>query len=258
MGSAPHDESNAAATPAAQSPVAEKPAGGGRPARSRTPDVHEVRFISYPKLFFTWPLILAGFVFYPIAAWAGAESATPEVLGWLWISLLLLVVLTLGVDVDRNQAIFWLVLFALLVSLGLFSNARTWLQSLGVRYNQHFGLAISLVLLVPFILTMFWARINDAWRITHNEFEHYSFGKMDDSLGRGAKTIRTSFPDVFELLLGLAGTLVVFNANGQRELRRIPHVLFLPFVRRRLNKILERTAITMQYTADEEEDDDDV
>jgi len=37
---------------------------------------------------------------------------------------------------------------------------------------------------------------------------------MNDSLGRGAKTIRSDFPDVFELLLGLAGTLIVYNASG--------------------------------------------
>ena len=80
---------------------------------------------------------------------------------------------------------------------------------------------------------------------------------MDDSLGRGAKTIRTSFPDVFELLLGLAGTLVIYNATGTKELRRIPHVMFLPFVRKRLNKILEKTAITAAQM-EEEEDDEDV
>ena len=101
-------------------------------------------------------------------------------------------------------------------------------------------------------------RINDRWRITHNEFEHYTFGKMNDSLGRGAKTIRTDFPDVFELLLGLAGTLIVYNASGTKELRRIPHVMFLPFVRRRLNKILERTAITAAAMEEEEEEDDNL
>ena len=45
---------------------------------------------------------------------------------------------------------------------------------------------------------------------------------MDDSLGRGAKTIRSSFPDVLELVLGIAGTLIVYNATGTKELRRIP------------------------------------
>jgi len=98
--------------------------------------------------------------------------------------------------------------------------------------------------------------INDRWRITHNEFEHYSFGRTDESLGRGAKTIRTTFPDVLEFLLGLAGTLIVYNASGTRELRRIPHVMFLPLVRRRLNQVLESTQVTPSGAADEEDDDE--
>ena len=88
------------------------------------------------------------------------------------------------------------------------------------------------------------------------EFEHHAFGKMDDSLGRGAKTIRTSYPDMLELILGLAGTLVVYSANGTKELRRIPHVIGLPMVRKRLNTILESTAITIDHFEDEEEEDE--
>jgi len=116
-------------------------------------------------------------------------------------------------------------------------------------------LAVSIILLVPYLLMLLWGRINDRWRITHNEFEHYSFGRMDDSLGRGAKTIRTYYPDVFELLLGLAGTLIVYNATGTRELRRIPHVMLLPLVRKRLNRILETVSITTAQMEEEEDDE---
>ena len=67
--------------------------------------------------------------------------------------------------------------------------------------------------------------------------------------------IRTDFPDVFELLLGLAGTLTVYNANGTQELRHIPHVMFLPMVRRRLTRILEVTAVTPGQAEDEEDEE---
>jgi hypothetical protein len=189
-----------------------------------------------------------------------------ETLGWIYLWVTVVVVLTLGVDIGRNVAAFWLVFIALMWILGrwlqdvqgftLFGDIYEWFAALDIQYDRQFGLAISVVLLVPYVVMLVWARINDRWRITHNEFEHYSLGKMDDSLGRGAKTIRTSFPDVLELLLGLAGTLIVFNATGTRELRSIPHVMLLPFVRRKLNRILERTAITAaQYEEEEEEDD---
>lgn len=230
------------------------------PARHKSA-VHEITFISYPKLLFTWPLLLAGFVFYLLA-----PISDPAVLGWAYLTIVMLVILTLGVDLDRNQSIFWLVLVAGLWVLGLwlqdaksvpvFSAVFGWFRGLDVKYDRGLGLTLSILLAIPFAIMLVYARFNDRWRITHNEFEHYSFGRMDDSLGRGAKTIRTSFPDMLELLLGLAGTLVVYNATGTRELRRIPHVMFLPLVRKRLNKILERTAITTDMLSDEEDDDE--
>jgi len=284
------------------SPVVTPAAPKGR-RRSRDKRLHEVAFVTYPKLLFVWPLILAGLVFWPFsppqlalkpAAAAvqpqpdppagPADQAAPapqpdedatalrvsprlERLGWVYILIAFLVLLTLGIDVDRNMFIFWVVLI-----LGMWIGGR-WLADvkgftlfgdiykafalLDVQYNRALGLALGLVLLVPYLLMIGWAHINDRWRITHNEFEHHSFGKTDDSLGRGAKTIRTGYPDVLELLLGLAGTLVVYNATGNRELRRLPHVMFLPFVRKRLDRILERTAITAAEMEDEEEEDDE-
>lgn len=264
------------------------------------PAIHEVRFTTYPKLLFIWPVLFAGFVFWPLGgppartapsapavsasqpssapATATASESVPkpasranarlEVLAWIYVWLLVFVFLTLGVDVDRNQAAFWVLLVAAIWVLGLwlrdtkgftlFGEIYRWFANLDIQYNRNTGLAISILMLVPFVLMILWARLNDHWRITHNEFEHYSFGKMDDSLGRGAKTIRSSFPDVFELLLGLAGTLIVYNASGNKELRRIPHVMFLPFVRKKLNRILERTAITAGEMEDSEEEDEDI
>jgi hypothetical protein len=284
------------------SPEQPSPRKGAKDGRRR--GVHDVVFVAYPKLLFVWPLILLGIVLYPFgkphhpigatvleyeaaqarqadeAVPAGSqpaegvqsELANPfvshglEILGWIYIWTTVLVLLTLSVDVGRNQAVFWVVLFLLLWVGGryladvkgftLFGDIYRWFADLDVQYNRSFALVLSIILLIPYVLMLIYARLNDKWRITHNEFEHYSLGKMDDSLGRGAKTIRTSFPDVFELLLGLAGTLVVYNATGTRELRRIPHVMFLPFVRKRLNKILEKTAITAAQMEEEEDDDD--
>lgn len=300
-------EANAAESAGQLTPPTEPPPK--KPVKRRQKkEVHEVVFVTYPKLLFVWPVILAGFVFYPFgtphqpisatvaayeaammaeaeapladeaegdAAAADAEASKPrnpfvnhrlEVLGWVYLWIAIFVVLTLGVDVGRNQAAFWVVFFVAVWLLGLwlhdakgftiFGDIYRWFAGLDVQYNRNLALSLSIILLIPYLIMLAWARINDKWRITHNEFEHYSLGKMDDSLGRGAKTIRTSFPDVFELLLGLAGTLVVYNATGTRELRRVPHVMFLPFVRKRLNKILERTAITAGAIEDEEEDDE--
>lgn len=233
---------------------------------------HEVRFIAFPKLLFIWPLIVAGLVFYPLAGWfmpEGGEmnAGALEALGWAYLLITVLVLMTLSVDITRNQAIIWgIVIVALWIGgryledvkgLTIIGNVYAWFNGLDLRYDRGYGMAISAVLAVPFLIMLVHSYFDSRWRITHNEFEHYSFGRMNDSLGRGAKTIRTEFPDVFELLLGLAGTLIVYNATGTKELRRIPHIMFLPLVRKRLNAILEKTAITDAVLEDEEDEDDD-
>lgn len=290
-------------TPAqpSQAPTASQAPMDSRRSATR-PSVREVRFVAYPKLLFVWPLILLGFVLYPFSApprvvptataaeqaaatavdtgtgvpqdpVVGGSTSAPqqarinprlEWIGWLYLWTIVLVVLTLGIDVDRNRAAFFIVLLGGSYVLGLwlrdvqgftfFGQLYTWFAALDVQYNRTFGFALSVILLVPYTVMLLWARLNDYWRITHNEFEHYSFGKMNDSLGRGAKTIRTDYPDVFELLLGLAGTLIVFNASGTRELRRIPHVMFLPLIRKQLDKILERTAVSIGVEFEDDED----
>lgn len=239
-----------------------------RPERKH---VHEVVFVGYPKLLYMWPVMLAGVVFWFLGGvgWAAASPAsaphnvfTAELLGWLYVLILGTCILAIGIDVERNYAFFWLVLVAATYFLGLwlrdvqnitvFGDLYRLLDKLDVRYDRNLGIAISAFLSVPYIIMMIWSRLNDKWRITHNEFEHFSFGKMDDSLGRGAKRIRTSYPDVLEMLLGMAGTLTVYDATGTRELRKIPNVMGLPFIRKKLDVILETTA-TLPHQAEEEE-----
>lgn len=241
--------------PVSPSPTAQKP---------ERPRVHEVRFTSYPKLLFIWPLLVTGLILWPLGNESSTYSPQLEVLGWVYITVLGLVILTLGVDVNRNVAIFWFVLIFALWILGLylkdvhhvpvFGPLWNWFDAMNVQYSRAMGLAISIILAVPFVLMGVVARINDRWRITHNEFEHYSFGKVDEALGRGAKIIRTEYPDVLEFLLAGAGTLRVISANGNQELRKIQHVMFLPIVRKKLNSILESVSITTEVTAPEEEE----
>ena len=88
------------------------------------------------------------------------------------------------------------------------------------------------------------SRLNDRWRITPNEFEHYVFGRSDKSMGRGAKQVGSDYPDIWELLLCLAGTLVIKDAQGQRTLGRIENVPFLPIRMAKINRILQSIRVT--------------
>jgi hypothetical protein len=225
--------------------------------RRRAPD--EVVLHSYPKLVFSWLLILLGFVLFPVSKWEWIDA---ETLGWIYGVVLVVTLMTIGIDVNRNAMFFWIAVVAAAWFLGLwlrdvkgvtfFGNFYRFLADLDPAYSRGFGLLVSLALSVPFVLMLGWTRVNDKWRITRNEFEHYEFGKADDSLARGAKRVLSRYPDLFEFVLGFAGELVVYDATGQRELRRIPHVLFLPSAMKRINRILEKTAVEAHLAEEEE------
>ena len=220
---------------------------------------HEVKFYTYPKFIFCWPLMVMGYALWALDYW----KVDAEVLAWIWGITLLIVLITVGFDLNRNYTIFWLVLIGgiwIMIlwlrdvkSIRIFSDIYKFFIDLDPLYSRNLGIIISIVLSVLFFIMWIWTRLNSKWRITHNEFEHYQFGRMDDSLARGAKRVRSSYPDFFELLLCLAGDLIIFDSTGRRVLRRIPHVPMLPLVRKRINRILETTAVTASEIDDEAE-----
>lgn len=222
---------------------------------------HEVTFYTYPKFLFCWPLIAMGLVLGALDYWAWVDT---ETLAWVWGITLLIVLVTVGFDLNRNYTVFWLVLIAgiwvLIVWLRdvkgvtIFSHIYNFFADLDPSYSRSLGIIVSIVLLVLYLIMWVWTRLNSRWRITHNELEHYQFGRMDDSLARGAKRIRSSYPDFFEFLLCLAGDLIIFDSTGRRELRRIQHVPLLPVVKKRINVLLEATAITAGEMEDEADD----
>ena len=122
--------------------------------------VHEVRFVGYPKLLFAWPVILAGVLFYTFAH--ALNDSALETLGWVYITILGFVILAMGVDVNRNQAIFWFVAIFACWILGLYLNAVRnipvfgrilgRLDAINVKYHGARGLAMSIVPLVPYLI----------------------------------------------------------------------------------------------------------
>ncbi len=221
---------------------------------------HEITFYTYPKFLFVWPLIAVGFLLWPFAHYQWVSS---EALAWVYGVTLVLVIVTMGLDINRNYTAFWLVVVVALwmmilwlrgMGVRLFADIYNFFANLNPVYSANLGLIISIPLLVFYGIMWLWTRVNCKWRITHNEFEHYQFGRMYDSLARGAKRLRSSYPDFFELIVCLAGDLVIYDATGKRVIRRIRHVPLLPIVKKRINSILETTAVTTsEFIEDESE-----
>ncbi len=221
-----------------------------RPVKSPRPPANAVTFHSYPKLIYAWPLIVCGVLFYFLPKeWSGF-------LGWTYLFISLVTLTTLAIDLERNFAFVWASLFAVFFFAGKWAHASFdipvfegifgFFYGLGARYDPGYGLALALLLMLPYAVMLVWVRINHRWRITHNEFEHYAWGRADDSLARGAKRVRSTYPDLLELLLCGAGTLIVYSATGRSELRRIPNVPMLFLVRKRINALLESQQVTLR------------
>jgi hypothetical protein len=206
-------------------------------------------FFTYPPLIYTWPIIAMGIIFWPLALLGVSSTA----LGWIYTTICTFVLVAMGVDLDRTKTFMWglaaSVIFLLITLAGynnipVASHILSFLGLIAPEYSYKFGLVMSIFLGIGFILMIIGTRVNDRWVVTHNEFEHISLGRVDDSLARGAKTIRTSYPDLLESMLCLSGSLLIYDSLGKRLLRKIDHVPFLPFLRSRMAHFLEVTAVT--------------
>ncbi len=188
----------------------------------------------------------------------------PSVLAWIWIILLIATVATMGIDLPRNAAAFWLVVIIAILFIGfwlrdvkqfnLFGNIYNFFVNLKPVYSAGVGLSVSILLTLPYMVMWVWSRLNDKWRFTHNEFEHRAFGKVDWAAARGAKTVRTSYPDILEAVFCLAGDLVICDVRARSVIHRIPNVPFLPLKKRRIDRLLETTRVTSAATAEDDEE----
>ncbi len=202
-----------------------------------------VEFHAYPKLIFAWPVIVIGPLLW-LLGWIGVSQ---EILAWVFIVVSFIVVLAMGVDLERNHAFMWFLFLGMLSFLGMWLHERKiftdlhilkFLRELDLAMDPKVSLIISAFLCVPYAVMYLWTRIQHKWRFSATEFEHISFGKQEFSISRGAKSIRCEYPDLFEMILCCAGSVVIYDAHGKHVLQRIENVPMLPFVKDRLDDIL--------------------
>jgi uncharacterized membrane protein YobD (UPF0266 family) len=238
--------SHAAAKPATDKAGLKKPGG------------ERIVLYSYPPLIYIWPVIVLGFLFWFTDKVPGM-SHTLE--AWIYIITLVVVLLTMGIDVNRNMAVFWVVVLAALSfcvlwlrgakGFVIFDQIGVFFARLEPQYNAELGMITSIFLSAVYIIVIVGARINDKWVFTQNEIEHYAMFRGSSSLGRGAKGVRATYRDFFELMVLLAGDVEVRTAQGNRVLARMQNVPFLVLKMRKIDRILASYSVT-PGAADEE------
>jgi len=246
---APHSEASPATVVKPDKP--DKP--DAAPARpwlgKRRQDRSEIVFYSYPKYLYTWPLIFLAVVF-PLLG----NLVSPKIEGWVFLVTLLTVLMAVGFDLSRNLSISWGVtiiasVFCILwlkdvKNVIFFSDIGHHLASRNPVVSPDWTYLFALFGGLLYFIMFIDVHINQRWRISHNEIEHFAMLSKDDSLGRGAKRIITSYPDFLELLLCGAGTIQIYSAQGGMLLRSIPNVPLLFFRSAEISRILESTEVS--------------
>lgn len=214
-----------------------------RPAAAPAGHRHEsVSYTGQTKLIFLWPLVAFGYLFRYM-------PGNPEVIGWIFIATLIICLLAVCVDLTRNHAVFWMVVVLLIVVFGfwlrdakgitLFGDIYRWFASMDVVYNKGMGLALSIVLSIFFLIGLGWSYANNRYTMTHNEVVHHVWGRGDTSIGRGSRVITVVYPDWFEFMLCLAGTIIIHDNTGRTVIARTEHVPFLLLKAGKIDRLLE-------------------
>ena len=220
----------------------------------------QVVIYSYPKYLYVWPLLLMAALFATMDKLHPVFSPVCE--GWILLGTLVLVLMAIGFDLTRNLTISWGItivagVFCVLwlkdsKHVNLFSDIGRHLATRNPSVSHDWQYLFALFGGALYLIMFINARINQRWRIGRNEIEHFAMLSKDDSLGRGAKRIITSYPDFLELLLCGAGTIQIYSAQGGVLLRSIPNVPLLFFRSDAISRILEATEVSP--TGEEESD----
>ncbi len=215
------------------------------------PQIESAVIYSYPALVYVWPIIVLGYLLWFTDKF---NWLSPKTEAWIYVIAFVVVLLTMGINVNRNMAVFWVVVIAAVWFFVLwlrgvkgflfFDHIGRFFAHLNPSYSADLGVLVSIFLSVVYVIVIVAAHINDKWVFTQNEIIHHAAFRGTNSLGRGAKGVSASYKDFFELALLLAGDVEVKTAQGNRVMARINNVPFLVFRMRKIERILEAYSVT--------------
>lgn len=210
----------------------------------------KVYFTSFSTLFFLWPIMVIGW----IGPWISPSIIQPGVMGWAWITVLWIVILSIGCDMDRNKLIVLVLIIAILWLGGMLLEAKRgipilshiyeFFQRQNVTFEPGTVRVFGIITTVIMVLVAVGAWFDGRYEITTREITHRRILRTSDSIPRAAKRVKQDWRDVTEFVLGLgAGDVVVQDSNGN-IVYRIANVPFLYFFRHDVDRILEVLATT--------------
>ena len=215
--------------------------------------VPKVYFTSFSTLMYLWPIMLVGWVGCLLVHFGLVTEPTP-ILGWIWITVVLVVLLCIGSDTDRNKTVVMGMIGLLLWTGGLLleekkgipilSHVYDFLAAQNVQFEPGTANVLSIATCIILVCVVFSAWFDGRYEITTREISHKRVLRTSDSLPRAAKRIKRDWRDLTEVFLGLgAGDLIVLDSN-KNIVMRIANIPFLWFFRHDVDHILEVLATT--------------
>lgn len=227
-----------------------------RPLVFRVKRVHgnpKVYFTSFSSLFYLWPIMAVGYLGCALESmeWVKDSSAT---FGWIWITTVIVVLITVASDVDRNKL---LVLIGMILiffmggyilqhnkNIRVLSSIYDFFARQGVHFNGGTAMVMSVIITIILIGVIIVAWFDGRYEITTREITHRRAFRTSDSLPRAAKRIKQDWRDLAEAVIGLgAGDVIVLDTQ-KNIVMRIPNVPFLWFFKEDVDQILEVLATT--------------
>ncbi|HWL94964.1 MAG TPA: hypothetical protein VNT79_15700 [Phycisphaerae bacterium] len=211
----------------------------------------KVYFTSFSTLIYLWPVMVLGF----LGPWLVDHNFVRDVvMGWIWITTLLIVLICMGSDTDRNKTaaiaavviILWLIGLLVEAKKGIpvLSNIKAFFESYNVAFDKGTAGVFSIATLIILIFVLGAAWFDGRYEITTREITHKRMFRTSDSLPRAAKRVKRDWRDLIETFLGLgAGDVIVLDTNSNVVLR-ISNVPFLWFFRHDVDHVLEVLATT--------------
>lgn len=201
----------------------------------------DVILYSVPTFFYFWPLMIAGYML-ALVGLQGDNSALAVMVSKAYFGVMLLVVLTVGVNLNLWEAVF--ALFALWLSclyLPPVAYVIDFAVYRGPGVTSGFALQLSNVLVIVYLLMWAYLKLYH-YRITEASIVEHRFGQRDVSTTCAGKQLRAHYGSLLKVLIGFgAGDLVVRDADGQRHLmvlRDVPFLYFrFPAIERRLKTL---------------------
>jgi hypothetical protein len=196
------------------------------------------------QAFFLWAIIFVGF--------AGAFSSshwpvTATFWGWAYAITMVYTLVSFLFELSFWRFAFWCGAVALvyliikypLGYLGMLTGLHDYVNNLKPELNPGLGYAISWLLLIPWIGSLFHTFANGRKTFTLNNIEEFHLGVGTEITDRGGLRFKTTCRDLLETILGFgAMDLVAYNRVNNIPVKQFKNVLFLYFIWKKLDPML--------------------